>query len=67
MKINKILKCKIVFGNSRVNTIVNAIRIIKYGYMIKKTLNYTELKLKLTFYNFQLLSAHQRTRVSEYM
>ena len=48
IKINKILKCKIVFGNSRVNTIVNAIRITKYGYMIKKTLNSTELKLKLT-------------------
>ena len=39
-----------MFGNSRVNAIVNAIRIIKYGYMIKKTLNSTELKLKLTLY-----------------
>lgn len=45
---NKYNKCKIVFGNSRVNAMVKAIRIIKYGYMIKKTLNSTELKLKLT-------------------
>ena len=41
-----------------VNAIVNARKIIKYGYMIYKILNSTELKLKVTlyFWTFKLSS-----------